>query len=103
MVQQQQAMIAQLKKQLQERDKQHHKTIQTTINFKDMEMNELRGQIEKLEAENEAIGQLQMENFKMKQELNSLRGDHQTNVFDNLLDSMTAKTKLAKQQWPGQQ
>lgn len=43
-----------------------------------------------------------MQNFKMKQELNSLRGDHQTNVFDNLLDSMMHKSDgKAKQKWPG--
>merc|ERR1712129_238563 len=88
MVMQQQQMIANLKRQLQERDKHWHKTIQTTINFKDMEINELRGQIGKLEEENEAIGELQVDNFKMKKELNDLRGNHQQNVFDSLFDKI---------------
>merc|ERR1719361_1521059 len=102
MVQQQQTMIADLRRQLQERDKHYHKTIQTTIQFKDKQMAKLREQIDKLDAENEEIGELQMQNFKMKQELNSLRGDHQSNIFDNLLDSMKLKSnKTAKKQWPG--
>eukprot|EP01083_Nonionella_stella_P174208 603232_1 len=103
MVMQQQQMIGNLKRQLQERDKHYHKTIQTTINFKDMEINELRKQITKLDEENEAIGELQMQNFKMKQELNNLRGDHQSNVFDNLLSNMNlAKgSNAAKVEWPG--
>jgi len=102
MVMQQQQMIANLKRQLQERDKHYHKTIQTTINFKDMEINELREQISKLDKENEIIGELQMQNFKMKQELNNLRGDHQSNVFDNLLDNMTSRQmSKSKVAWPG--
>eukprot|EP01084_Bolivina_argentea_P069245 126040_1 len=40
MVMQQQQMIGNLKRQLQDRDKHYHQTIQTTINFKDMEINE---------------------------------------------------------------
>merc|ERR1712087_1036745 len=101
MVMQQQQMVANLKRQLQERDKHYHKTIQTTINFKDMEINELRQQITKLDEENEAIGELQMENFKMKKELNNLRGDHQANVFDNLFENMTSRQTKSKVQWPG--
>merc|ERR1712039_1101827 len=103
MVMQQQQMIANLKRQLQERDKHWHKTIQTTINFKDMEINELRGQIGKLEEENEAIGELQVENFKMKKELSGMRGDHQANVFDDFLGKieMNKASKTAKVQWPG--
>eukprot|EP01084_Bolivina_argentea_P013090 24512_1 len=101
MIMQQQQMIANLKRQLQERDKHYHKTIQTTINFKDMEINELRGQITKLEDENEAIGELQVQNFQMKKELNNLRGDHQANVFDNLFSKISGSVKGSKVQWPG--
>eukprot|EP01084_Bolivina_argentea_P272887 464729_1 len=89
MIMQMQQMIANLKRQLQERDKHYHKTIQTTINFKDMEINELRELINRLEEENDCIGELQVQNFQMKKELNTLRGDHQENVFDNLFGNMT--------------
>eukprot|EP00485_Elphidium_margaritaceum_P019093 CAMPEP_0202727810 /NCGR_PEP_ID=MMETSP1385-20130828/185307_1 /ASSEMBLY_ACC=CAM_ASM_000861 /TAXON_ID=933848 /ORGANISM="Elphidium margaritaceum" /LENGTH=1480 /DNA_ID=CAMNT_0049394053 /DNA_START=107 /DNA_END=4549 /DNA_ORIENTATION=- len=104
MIMQQQTMIANLKRQLGERDKHYHKTIQTTINFKDLEINDLRQQITKLDEENEKIGQLQTDNFRMKQELNGLRGDHQNGVFDNLLTQMNASkpnVSGGKMAWPG--
>merc|ERR1719464_1057593 len=103
MVQQQQMMIANLKKQLGERDKHYHKTIQTTINFKDLEMQALREQIEKLDEEVEQLDKYKVENHHMRQELNGLRGDHQNNVFDNFLGKIMSKKNdgKAQQKWAG--
>ena len=96
MVQQQQMMISNLKRQLADRDKHYHKTIQTTIQFKDMEMVALREQIGKLEEEIDELDELRVQNFKMKKELNGMRHDHQESVFDNLLDKIGMKKSDGK-------
>lgn len=71
-----------LSAQINQRQVDHQKILQNTINIKEIEMSDLRIEIEKLHEENKRIGELQSVNMELKQKLS---------LFDRIINAKRTK------------
>ena len=71
-----------LSSQMSQRQVDHQKILQNTINMKEIEMSDLRVEIEKLHEDNKRIGELQSVNIELKQKLS---------LFDSIINAKRTK------------